>query len=401
MYTITLPIHVYKASEYEYVVPSGLARDILAQLKSGEKVSMIVPQAPSAEQIASPFCVNTREYPNLRILMLPYNGRRGFYLKIFDIIKILRSAAKRSTIWHTGCSVHLFDITSLSFLVGRYFATKLRVLCLDSDPASMLEESGSLGRLKGRIVRARYRRWASQVDAVIFVGKGVEGNYRRYAHRFVTTNAVWLNDGDLATESETIEKLQHRRGPVRFCLPSRLTRWKGVDDTVAAFSMANSRLPKWELDIIGDGPELQNLRSQASNLTNISFLAPLNYGEAFFRKLRTYDIIIIPTRGLEEARIAYDAAASGCVIVFSNTPTLRAALADVKTKWEFDSGNPESLASTLISVCQCKERWTSAALAGISAMKGRTIQEMHQRRFQFFQSLTLKLEQNPSLCGDI
>jgi len=397
VYTITFPIHVFKASEHEYVMPAGLARDILAQLKSGEKVSMIVPLASSAEQISSPFRINTKQYPDLQIAMLPYTGRRSFFMRIFNIIKILRSAAKRSTIWHTGCSVDLFDITALSFLVGHYFAPKLRVLCLDSDPASMLEQSGLLGRLKARIVRARYRRWARQVDAVIFVGTGVEGNYSKYAHRFVTTAAVWLNDGDLALESETIAKFQRDLEPVRFCLPSRLTQWKGIDDTIAAFRIVNSRLPKWELDIIGNGPALENLRSQANNVANISFLKPLDYGEAFFRKLRTYDIVIIPTRALEEARIAYDAAASGCVIVFSNTPTLRKALSDVKTKWEFEPGNPESLASALISACKCSDSWTSVALAGIAAMKGRTIQEMHQRRFQFFQSM--KLEQNEPLAS--
>src|SRR5438874_735876 len=197
MYTITFPIHVFKASESEYVLPAGLARDILAQLQSGEHLSMIVPQASAEEQIPSPFKVDTKEHPGLQIAMLPYTGRRSYYTGIIKVIKILRSVAKRSTVWHSGCSVGLFDITSLSFLVGRYFAPGLRVLCLDSDPASMLEQSGFIGRLKATLVRARYRKWAAQVDAVIFVGTGVEGNYSHYARRFVTTAAVWLNDGDL------------------------------------------------------------------------------------------------------------------------------------------------------------------------------------------------------------
>jgi glycosyltransferase involved in cell wall biosynthesis len=396
MYTITFPIHVFRANEDEYIMPAGLARDILAQLKSGEKVSVIVPQASAADQISSPFVIDTKRYPDLQIVMLPYTGRRSFYMSIFRIVTILMASAKQSSIWHTGCSTGLFDITWLSFLVGRHFAQKLRILCLDSDPASMLEQSGLLERVKARIVRARYQRWAREVDAVIFVGTGVEANYSKYARRFITTAAVWLHDGDLATESETIKKYQRSCGPVRFCLPSRLTQWKGIDDAIAAFKTANARLPKWELDIIGDGPELQNLRSLANNISGISFLAPLDYGEVFFKNLRTYDVVIVPTRGLEEARIAYDAAASGCVIVYSNTPTLRKALSEVKTKWEFDAGNPESLARALISACQSRESWMRAALAGITAMKGRTILEMHQRRFKFFQSM--KLEQNaPSL----
>ena len=396
MYTITFPIHVFRASATEFIMPAGLARDILAQLKSGEKVRMLVPWASAEGQISSPFRIDTEEYPGLEVVMLPYTGRRSFVARIIEITKILISAAKRSAVWHTGCSINLFDVTCLSFLVGRYFAPRLRVLCLDSDPASMLEQSDFLSRLKARLVRARYRRWASQVDAVIFVGTGVEHSYSRYSRRFVTTGAVWLNDGDLASESETVRKFEHPLDEVRFGLPSRLTKWKGVDDSIAAFGIAGAKLPNWKLDIIGDGPELENLRHLANKHSNISFLTPINYGEAFFRQLRSYDIVIVPTRGLEEARIAYDAAASGCVIVFSNTPTLQQALSDVKPKWEFEPGNPESLASALISACKSREIWVNAALAGVSAMKGRTIQEMHQRRIEFVQ--TLKLEVNETLA---
>jgi glycosyltransferase involved in cell wall biosynthesis len=389
MYTITFPIHVFRVNSAEFIMPAGLARDILAQLRSGEKVNIIVPHACSEEQISSPFRINTDDHPGLQIDTLPYTGRRSFYANIVEVIKILSSTAKRSTVWHTGCSTSLFDLTSLSFLVGRYFAPKIRILCLDSDPASMLENSGIFGRLKARVVRARYRRWAGQVDAVIFVGAGVEGNYSRYSRRFVTTAAVWLNDGDLASESETIGKFQRQMNEIRFCLPSRLTKWKGVDDTIIAIRIAKAQLPNWKLEIIGDGPEFENLRSLANDESNISFRAPLDYGEEFFKALRSYDIIIVPTRGLEEARIAYDAAASGCVIVCSNTPTLQNALSDVKLKWEFEPGNPESLASALVSACESRENWVDAALAGIAAMKGRTIQEMHQRRSEFIRTLKL------------
>lgn len=216
MYTITFPIHVFKASEDEYIIPAGLARDILAQLRSGEKVRVIVPGASGAEQIPSPFVVNTKRYQNLQIVMLPYTGRRSFYAGIFKIVKILKLAASQSSVWHTGCSTGLFDITSLSFFLGRYYARELRILCLDSDPASMLEQSGVVERAKARIIRARYRRWAKEVDAVIFVGSGVEANYSKYARQFITTAAVWLDAGDLATESETIKKYQKSFGPIRF-----------------------------------------------------------------------------------------------------------------------------------------------------------------------------------------
>jgi glycosyltransferase involved in cell wall biosynthesis len=386
LYTITFPIHVYKASEKEFYMPAGLARDVLAQLKCGDKLNIIVPQARSLDNVESSYFINIDDHEGLQITMLPYSGPRSFYLNLFSTIKILRLAASRSTVWHSGCSTSFFDLTTLGFLVGRIFARKLRVLCLDSDPASMLEKSGSWGRWKAPIIRAKYQRWLRTVDAAIFVGSGIEHNYKRFARRYVTTGAVWLNSGDIASEIETIKKFESDRDVVRICLPSRLTRWKGADDAISAFAKVGSNLPAWKLDIIGEGPERQKLKAQAGEIKTISFVEPVDYGEAFFSTLRTYHLVLIPTRGLEETRIAYDAAASGCVIIHSGTPTLQNALAGLVLKWQFEPGNVDSLVSAITLAFQNRSAWISAAIGGIRAMEGRTIQEMHNRRSEFFRS---------------
>ena len=317
MYTIAFPIHVYQASPTRYFIPVGLARDIIAQLSFERDLTIICPNAATLESVASPFCIETRNFPSLNIILLPYTGRRGFLLHLVKIFRALRNAAKSSSVWHTGCSTKLFELTSLSFYVGLLFAPKLRILCLDSDPASMLENSSIWTRWKAPIIRDRYRRWARNVDAVIFVGVGAENTYSRFARRFVTTGAVWLNEGDLADKAETARKFDEVDQGVRIALPTRLTAWKGVDDVLNALNEVKDSLPvSWTLDIIGEGPERDRLVLQAASISrNIRFVKSLDYGESFFSKLRSYHIVLVPTRGLEEARIAYDAAASGCVLI--------------------------------------------------------------------------------------
>ena len=55
-------------------------------------------------------------------------------------------------------------------------------------------------------------------------------------------------------------------------------------------------------------------------------------GEPFFSLLRQYHLALVPTQGTEEPRVAFDALASGCVLVHSNTPTLSAALEPLRGK---------------------------------------------------------------------
>ena len=121
----------------------------------------------------------------------------------------------------------------------------------------------------------------------------------------------------------------------------------------------------------------------------VSFLGEISYGDPFFAKLQSYHIVLAPTRGLEEARIAYDAAASGCVLLHSGTTTLNKAMRDVPVRWQFEPGSVQGIAHALLDMFELKALWKSAALRGIDAMRGRTIQEMHKARALFLRSLAV------------
>ncbi len=389
MYSISLPIHVYQAGPTEFYVPAGLARDLMAHLRFEPILNVICPIARTIDSVSSPYLLNLKDYPGLQMTLLPYYGSRGLFLKLFEVVRILRRTALKSSVWHTGCSTNFLELSSFSFYVGRFFAPKVRVLCLDSDPASMMDGSGIWERWKAPIIRARYRRWVHEVDATIFVGVGVAKTYSKFSRRFVTTGAVWLQEGELADREDTIEKFEEpQMKVVRLTVPTRLTEWKGVDDVLDALEIIHNDLPPWHLDIIGNGPMKEKLLRKAEGLKNkVSFIDEIEYGEPFFSQLRSYHIVLIPTRGLEDARIAYDAAASGSLIVHSGTSTLNKSLQGVRTRWEFEPGNIRSLADAILRVFAQRNIWRDAALQGVEAMSGRTIQEMHEVRSIFLRSL--------------
>ena len=139
---------------------------------------------------------------------------------------------------------------------------------------------------------------------------------------------------------------------------------------------------------MGEGPYKEHLVSLARNHTeHIRFLESVPYGPPFFERLRSYHIVFVPTRGLEEQRVAYDAAASGCVLLHSRTETLETSLRELEPRWNFIPANVSSLSDAIASALAERSRWTQAGLAGIAFMRGRTIDEMHRSRAEFIQSV--------------
>jgi glycosyltransferase involved in cell wall biosynthesis len=209
------------------------------------------------------------------------------------------------------------------------------------------------------------------------------------ARRSIANQAVWLQKEDVAHEEDVKRKFHPSSDePIRMILPVRLEAWKGADDVIQALINLGDQLPPYQLDIMGVGPYKEHLVSLARNHTDkIRFVDPVPYGPIFFERLQSYHMVFVPTRGLEEQRVAYDAAASGCVLLHSRTVTLETSLRDLEPRWSFEPANVSSLSSAIKSAIAERSRWTQAGLAGIGFMQGRTIDEMHRSRAEFIRSV--------------
>ena len=389
MYKITFPIPAATQGNSRILLPVGLARDLIAQLKYEPQLRIICPSVGSPSDPTGYHCIDVGEYPGFSCRLLPWcGGRREFWANILAIRRILIDEARTSTVWHSTCSISLWDVTSLSYIIGRKYAPGLRILGLDADPAAVLEQSGTLfAKWKARRLARRYVRWASEVDATILMGEGVLRRYGASAKLPIFTNAVWLNEDELATVDQVEAKFSST-AELRMVLASRLESWKGADDVISALAQAANDLGTWTLQIVGEGIERDRLVKLAAPLGNrVVFKNNIPYGTEFFSYLRSFHIALIPTRATEEARIAYDAAASGCVLVHSGTSTLEAALHSVPGRFSFEPGNVKSLALALRAAVAGRDNWCRAAILGIEAMRGRTIDEMHRTRYSALKSL--------------
>ncbi len=390
MYKITFPIPAFSGDEKHVSIPTGLARDILTQLKYQPQLRIICPRSPEGLPGTDAQEIDLEDYPGLSFRFLPWSGgNRSWPLQYAAVRSVLIEEAREASVWHTACGINLWDVTTLSYEVGRLYARGIRVFCLDSDPASILETSGGLSALKAKLLDAQIKQRVIDADATLFLGVGVQKRYEHLARRSIVNQAVWLQKEDLAQEEQVKRKFQDSCDePIRMILPVRLEPWKGADDVIQALIGLGSKIPAWTLDIMGDGPYKERLVSLARDYPEqIRFVEAVPYGAPFFEKLRSYHIAFVPTRGLEEQRVAYDAAASGCVLIHSATVTLQTSLSGLEPRWSFEPGNVKSLSQVIANAVAQRECWTQAGLAGVAFMQGRTIDEMHRTRAEFIRGV--------------
>lgn len=390
MYKITFPIPISFLDDKHVSISSGLVRDVLTQLKYEPNLRLICPTISPKHIGKESQTINLDEYPGLSFRGLPWNnGQRSWLWRYWAVKQVLIEEARDASVWHCVCTPRLWDVTTVSYEVGKRYAKGIRVYCLDSDPVSLLKGFGDWRALTSGLVDRQIKRRTADSDATIFVGTGVQQRYEQYCQHSLGTQAFWLKNEDLASKEDISRKFQNiTTETIRMVLPVRLEAWKGADDVIEALMALGDRIPSWTLDIMGEGPYKSHLVSLAAKYSDrIRFIDPVPYGSPFFEKLRSYHIVFVPTRGLEEQRVAYDAAASGCALVHSKTVTLENSLSGLEPRWRFEPGNIESLANTIDQSIAERSRWLDAGLAGLNYMQGKTIDEMHRIRSEFIQSV--------------
>jgi glycosyltransferase involved in cell wall biosynthesis len=128
-----------------------------------------------------------------------------------------------------------------------------------------------LARLKFIIVRETRKIFSNLVDAHInYLDEAVamHGSYGVPAEKvFVTANSP-DTDALLATANE-LKDVQ--ANPFRLLHIGRLVKWKQVDVLIEAAVALHAKYPQTELSIVGDGPELANLKVRAAGYDFIQF----------------------------------------------------------------------------------------------------------------------------------
>ncbi|SFU86673.1 glycosyltransferase [Xenorhabdus koppenhoeferi] len=126
----------------------------------------------------------------------------------------------------------------------------------------------------------------------------------------------------------------------------RVTKEKGVDDLIKAWSIIESKHQDWKLDIIGDGDDKKEFikLSKSLKLENISFFESTNDIANYFRRAT---ISVLPSlfEGLPLSII--EAKSQGCAVISTKTNGGKKLINNMENGILVDIANVEDLASKI------------------------------------------------------
>ena len=194
---------------------------------------------PKARHVALGVAANSRN-----ILQALFNNLRR--------IVVLRRAIRKSA---PDVVISVLDKTNVLTLLA---TAGLRLPVIVSEQSDLLRYD--IGLVWDWLRRITYRR----AKAVVFPTSGIPANFQPLAKKRgrVIPNPVVVPEG-MRRDTGPRDADGKRRALVAM---GRLSRVKGFDLLLRAFSIAASKHPEWSLTILGEGPQRRELEDQARSL---------------------------------------------------------------------------------------------------------------------------------------
>jgi glycosyltransferase involved in cell wall biosynthesis len=142
----------------------------------------------------------------------------------------------------------------------------------------------------------------------------------------------------------------------------RLIRRKGVDDLINAFSSVSVQFPDCYLDIVGDGPELENLKRLAKQLSlsdKVVFHGQLR-GKRLYETISSSNLLVLPSKRSQEdvegfGTVILEAAFYSIPAVGTYSGGIKEAIIDGVTGKLVPESNPKELSKAILQYLQNPE----------------------------------------------
>jgi glycosyltransferase involved in cell wall biosynthesis len=192
-----------------------------------------------------------------------------------------------------------------------------------------------------------------RADAVTAVSYSLlDDMVRLYPATSSKATVIWNGVSPLWFQEPAIGE---EKGTERYLLfVGRLHHVKGVDLLLRAWQQIGSRFPAIHLWIVGDGPELGNLRSLASELgvaASVRFVGQKQQEElpVFYRNA---EAVVLPSRREGLPFTLLEAAACGALCIGTRIPGIPEIIQDGQTGFIVEPEAPEALARTIARVLE-------------------------------------------------
>ena len=252
-----------------------------------------------------------------------------------------------------------------------------------------VEKAGWKKRLRARITECLGRFFVNRADLSIFTQPAYHQSLMtRGKGRGIVIPASWIHEKEIIDRNE-LQLLWERKNPLRedqcrFLFPARLTVEKGVRVLLKALQILTVEKVSCRIDIIGEGPLREECVREINKLKTFeaSVLEPVNYGEPFFKCLREYHCVLVPSLSDEQPRIVFDAYSQGLAVLAANTDGLRPYVIEGETGWLVPANDSRALASKIREIIHAPSQLKECGIRAVDHAHLLTHQLMHRRRWK-------------------
>jgi len=230
-------------------------------------------------------------------------------------------------------------------------------------------------------------------NGVLVIGEGVRQSMHITHPNLYLETASWIQDDDVITE------IDHEKRRVNYSecvlpkaiIATRLEPMKGVDIGIEALAyLKKEHGVSMELSILGKGADLNRLEGsvESNNLSStVTFEGVLSYPDAFFVKIRRYELMLLTNLNDEQPRLIFDAISQGLIPVCPDSSSYISL--GLPKEVYYKTGDSESLAFKLLELSDGKLLSRLLTQLRPFAIKY-TINSMHQQRVNWVKSLLNK-----------
>ncbi|HET7865640.1 MAG TPA: glycosyltransferase, partial [Burkholderiaceae bacterium] len=191
------------------------------------------------------------------------------------------------------------------------------------------------------------------------------------------------------------DKLAGTAPRLKLLFAGRVTAAKGVSTLLEAIQSLDAAGQAVDLHIIGHGDLIEACKETQKGLKHaqLEMIEPLSYGPEFFRFLRGYHAVVVPSITDEQPRIVYDAYSKGVPVIASNTDGLRDCVEDKVTGWLCRPNDAGDLARLLTQAASHPDQLAAMMPACLARARQMTHQQMHHKRLELLNRYLLAWRQ--------
>jgi glycosyltransferase involved in cell wall biosynthesis len=265
--------------------------------------------------------------------------------------------------------VHVVGVRRPSPLIGRFLAQYWNV------PLLFQFVGGDLPELQDAFAITAWKEDGALMREALVAPEASYSSFTRftgdYAAQFLSLDPKIVSVLPVGIEYEMFNRKNLKQRDRSISTVRRLVASKGIDTLIEAFALfkKNPAFPDVTLEIIGDGPErenLQNLVEQRSLTSSITFHGYQNL-ESVAALLGRTMVHVCPSRTEGGGLINVEAMAGGALAIGSRVGGIPEFISDQKTGFTFDAEDISTLANLFVRIFSdphhCETIRTQATLA--------------------------------------